>query len=138
MNIAEWVALGSLGLLSVVDLKARKIPLLPVIILGMLAVVYRLWVGTSLFDMAAGVLPGCILLLLAMLTRESIGYGDGAVLVVLGLFCGVKQTVAAFGMALVLAALLAMILLVLKRVGRKTELPFLPCLCSGYVLCLLW
>jgi len=136
--IEEVIMLGSLAILSGVDLRVRKIPLIPVLVLGVGFFVYRLWNGVPLSEVAAGVIPGGILLLVSLVTEESIGYGDGLVLLVLGVLCGAMEAVAVLGMALLLAAVLSMVLLVLKRVGRKTKLPFLPCLCSGYLLFLLW
>ena len=134
----ELVMLGSLMALSVMDLRTKKIPLMPVLVLGVMFFVYRIWSGVPLLEVAAGAIPGGILLLVSVLTEESIGYGDGLVLLVLGVLCGVAKAVAVLGMALLLAAVLSMVLLALKRVGRKTELPFLPCLCSGYLLFLIW
>lgn len=138
MTGVELILLGSLVVLSLMDLRTRKIPLIPVLVLGIICLIYRIWSGVSLGEVAAGIIPGGVLLSVSAVTEESIGYGDGLVLVVFGLLCGVAKTVAVLGMALVLAALVSMVLLVLKRAGRKTELPFLPCLCSGYLLFLLW
>lgn len=134
----ELVMLGSLIVLSGMDLRTKKIPLMPVLVLGVVFFVYRMWNGVPLLDVAVGVIPGGILLLVSAITEESIGYGDGLVLLVLGVLCGATKAVAVFGMALLLAAVLSMVLLALKRVGRKTELPFLPCLCAGYLLFLVW
>ncbi|MBP3570123.1 MAG: prepilin peptidase [Lachnospiraceae bacterium] len=138
MNGAELVVLGSLFVLSVMDLRTRKISWIPVALLGGVALIYQWCAGELCIDVIVGIIPGLILIGLAFCTKESIGYGDGLVLGVLGLYCGIKKAVAVLGMALLLAAVLAMVLLVLKKAGRKTELPFLPCLCSGYLLCLLW
>ncbi len=138
MNGAEIIVLGSLLVLSAMDLRRKQIPLMPVLLLGVAAVIFRLCSGVAWIEVVAGTIPGLILIVLAFCTRESIGYGDGAVLCALGLFCGSKKSIAVLGMALVLASILAIMLLVMKKVGRKTELPFLPCLCSGYLLCLLW
>lgn len=138
MKGAECVMLGSLLVLSVIDLRTGKIPVLPVALLGMAVLGYRGWNGAPVLDIAAGVIPGVVLLLVARVTKESIGYGDGIVLLVLGVFCGAVKTVAILGMSLMIAAVLSMILLVLKKAGRKTALPFIPCLCSAYLLCLLW
>lgn len=89
-------------------------------------------------ELAVGTIPGILLLLLAFCSGESIGKGDGLVLFMLGIYCGVAKAVAVLGMALLLVAVLALILLVLKRANRKTELPFLPCLCAGYLLSMVW
>lgn len=138
MKTAEWVMLGALAGLAVLDLKTKRIPVVWVVLLGAATVIYRVIAGAGVWELAAGIVPGLLLLLVAFATGESIGSGDGLVLCALGLFCGVTMTVAVFGMALLLSAVLAIVLLVLRRAGRKTELPFLPCLCAGYLLCLLW
>lgn len=138
MNIAEGIALGCLAGLSIYDLKTKRIVIKAVALLGIVVLVYRLCTGTGVLELAAGLVPGAGLLFVAFCTKESIGIGDGMVLCVLGLFCGLRKTMGVLGMALVFCAALAMVLLVLKRAGRKTELPFLPCLFAGYLLCLLW
>jgi len=138
VKVAEYVMLGSLLVLSVMDLRTGKIPVLPVVLLGVAAALYRWWNDVPFLEVLAGIIPGGALLWMAWVTKESIGYGDGIVLLVLGLFCGVAKTIAVLGLSLVLAAVLSMILLILKKAGRKTALPFVPCLCSGYILCLLW
>ena len=136
--MAEWIALGALAGLSVYDLKQKRVNVAVVAFLALAVLVYRFCTGTGVLMLLAGLVPGAVLVLVAFATKESIGTGDGLVLCVLGMFCGLKQALAVLGTALVLAALLAMILLVLKRAGRKTELPFLPCLCAGYMLGLFW
>lgn len=138
MEIAEGIMLGVLAGFSVYDLKTRKVPLTAVAAAGVAALVYRLCVKTGILELAAGLVPGLLLLLLAYVTKESIGTGDGLLLCVVGVFCGLTGTLAVLGTALVLAAGVAAVLLISKRAGRKTELPFLPCLCAGYLLQLLW
>lgn len=138
MNIAEGIFLGGLAGFSVYDLKTKKVPVAAVALFGTAVLIYRLCTGAGPAELLPGVLPGLALLLAAVCTKESIGTGDGLLLCVLGVFCGIKKAMAVLGMALVFAALLAVILLVIKRAGKKTELPFLPCLFAGYLLGLLW
>ena len=138
MGIAEGIMLGVLAGCSAYDLKYRKIPVAAVALLCGGVSGYRFITGTGFLELLCGLLPGVLLLLFAFVTRESIGTGDGLVLCALGMFCGAKTALAVLGMALVLASVLAMVLLVLRRAGRKTELPFLPCLWGGYLLSLLW
>ena len=137
MEIAEWVVLFFMVVLAGIDLKTKQVPVLMVILLGVGCAIYRLWVGTGFWEMAAGAIPGALLLAIAVCSGESIGIGDGLVLFVLGVFCGASQAVAMLGMALFLVAVLAGVLLIIRRAGRKTELPFLPCLAGGYLLCVL-
>lgn len=137
-RMAEWIMCGVLAGFAVYDLKWKKVKMTAVALLGAGAVLYRIFTGTGASELVLGLLPGIVLLVVSFVTKESIGQGDGMVLCILGVFCGAKQAVAILGMAFTLCALLAVILLACKRVTKKTELPFLPCLCAGYCLCLLW
>lgn len=138
MEAAEWMMLGILAGFGVYDLKTKTIPVAAVAVATIGVLVYRLFSGAEVIELVLGVIPGALVVILAYVTKESIGIGDGLVLCMLGLFCGWRQCLAAFGMALVLTAVLAMILLVCRRAGRKTELPFLPALFGGYLLFCLW
>lgn len=136
--MAEWMVLGVLAGFSVFDLRWKRVSTIGVAVFGAVALVYRICVGTGVAELFCGFLPGLILLVVSFLTKESVGMGDGLVLCALGIFSGMKQTLAVLGMAFFLCAMLAVLLLVLRRANKKTELPFLPCLCAGYLLCLLW
>ena len=138
MDIANGIMLGVLGGFAIYDLKYKKVPVWAVLVFGAVVLGYRFYAGAGIVELLFGLVPGILLLLTAFCTRESIGYGDGMVLCVLGLFLGIKNALAVLGMALFLAALPAGLLLVLKRAGRKTELPFLPCLFAGALLRLVW
>lgn len=138
MDVAEGIVIGLLLVLSIFDMRMKKVPVWLIGLAAGVALIFRLVESVPVLQLLAGLLPGIFVLLLAVCTKESIGTGDGLVLCALGLFCGLKETVAVLGMALFFAAVVAVVLLVLKRAGRKTELPFLPCLCTGYLLCVLW
>lgn len=138
MDVAEGIVIGLLLVLSIFDMRMKKVPVWLIGLAAGVALIFRMVKSVPVLQLLAGLLPGIFVLLLAVCTKESIGTGDGLVLCALGLFCGLKETVAVLGMALFFAAVVAVVLLVLKRAGRKTELPFLPCLCTGYLLCVLW
>ena len=138
MEAAEWIMLAALTGFAAYDIKTKMVPLIAVAATAGSVLLYRLCVGTGILELVMGLIPGVLLLVLALVTQESIGTGDGLMLCVLGLFCGWRQCLAVFGMALVLSALLSIILLICRKVGRKTELPFLPSLLGGYLLYYLW
>ena len=138
MESAEWVMLGVLAGFAVYDMKTKTIPVAAVAVAAMGVVLYRFFMGTGIGTLTAGLIPGVLLLILAFATKESIGMGDGLVLCMLGMFGGWRQCLAVLGTALMLSAGLAIVLLVCRRAGRKTELPFLPCLFGGYLLVCLW
>lgn len=78
--------------------------------------------------------PGIFLLLVAALTRKA-GWGDGIVLTALGLSCGYKESVFLLVVSLFLMSIFSVILLVLRRAGRNTAIPYLPFLGLAYIIC---
>ena len=138
MEAAEWVMLAVLTGFAIYDMKTKTISVVAVAIIAASVLLYRLYMGIGMLELVIGLIPGVLLLVLAFATRESIGTGDGLVLCILGLFCGWRHCLAIFGMALVLSAILSIVLLVCRKAGRKTELPFLPSLFGGSLLYCLW
>ena len=115
MDVAEGIVIGLLLVLSIFDMRMKKVPVWLIGLAAGVALIFRLVESVPVLQLLAGLLPGIFVLLLAVCTKESIGTGDGLVLCALGLFCGLKETVAVLGMALFFAAVVAVVLLVLKR-----------------------
>ena len=84
------------------------------------------------------ILPGMITFLLAFLTKEQIGYGDAACLVVLGIMVSAGSLFGAVMIGLILLSICSMILLAGKKADRKTTLPFLPFLSAGMLWQIIW
>lgn len=80
-----------------------------------------------------GVAFGGILLLFAFFSKEAIGLADGILLCVCGAAFGLYETVTSGFFAALYAGGYAAILLVRKKAGRKSRIPFLPFLLLGYV-----
>jgi len=72
------------------------------------------------------ILPGVALLLIAWATKENIGYGDGISVILLGVMAGFKNCILVLCLSLLLLSIFGIILMILKRAGRKTKLPYLP------------
>lgn len=87
-------------------------------------------VGERIYNM----LPGVIAFLLGLLTKEQIGYGDAACLVVLGSVVSADVLLGAVMGGLILLSICSVILLTGKKADRKTTLPFLPCLSAGMLV----
>lgn len=88
-QIGYGIALLFLGILSVYDIKWKKIPIFWPVIFGVVGIVY-FTIGNPIRTdtMLPCMLPGMFLLLLALITGERIGYGDGVIALVLGFFLG--------------------------------------------------
>lgn len=123
-------ALLFLAMLSLEDIKERQISAKKVTLSGIIAVICRIFSGHGKIDpeMAVCLIPGLILLVLAMATKEKIGIGDGMTVMVLGLWLGGFQTILVLCIALTLAGFFAAACLIRKK---KEPIPFVPFLLLG-------
>ena len=137
-EISHAICTGILVCLSVEDVRKRKIPLVILTVGGCMAFLYQLMWGTEdIWEIAAGVGIGACFLMVGWLTGEKIGYGDGIVIMVLGIYLGIWKLLEMLAGAFFLLAVAGMICLAGKRFSRKQTLPFCPFLTAGYVICLL-
>lgn len=138
MNGRDIILICGLALLAFFDIKHKMIPVVPVIVIGASLLAGALLDGEPVLKLVTGLIPGGILLLLAVCTSESIGIGDGLVFCMIGAGCGFTRTITVLGLALVISAVISMVLLCKGKVEKKTELPFLPSVFLGFCLELIW
>lgn len=123
-----------LSVCAVFDGLRRQIPL-AVVWLGMLTAVCLRMNGIMGEEGVTGallsLLPGAGFFLLSFLTREKVGYGDGWVLLMIGLFSGFSRCFLILLIGLLLESTVAVILLALKKIQRDNEIPFSPFLLMG-------
>lgn len=120
------------------DLRTREVSLKAAAAAGAAAVVVCLPESSqSAASLAAGMLPGVCLLAAAWATREKIGYGDGWVLLVCGLYMGAARALAVLMTALLLACPAALYRLVFQKADKNTTMAFVPFLLAGNLLYLL-
>jgi leader peptidase (prepilin peptidase)/N-methyltransferase len=101
-------------------------------------VILRYVQGGESYVILLGLLPGIFLLFLSKATRESIGMGDGVMMLVLGIYLGVRKVLDLFFLSLFLSSIWAGFLLLVKKKRRDWEFPFVPFLFLGYVgMCVL-
>ena len=125
-----------LGILSVIDIKNKRIPVWMVYLLGISCFVLRYVVESSIIGIGImlGILPGVVLLILAICSDGKIGMGDGLVVFVLGIGYTLEEVVSILGISFFFTAICSIGLLIVKKADRKTELPFLPYLFIGHFL----
>lgn len=123
--------------MSIMDTRSKKVP------------VWMLWIGAAaavcvlLYDGISGglngwqecraLLPGAILLAVAYVTGKA-GPADGVILMLLGVFMGYEDCVAASLGGLFLIALFSIVMLALRRVKKDTRIPFVPFLAVGWLI----
>lgn len=130
----EIVLFLFLAVCAVFDGFSRRVPL-AVVWLGMLTAVCLRIGGAmgepSFMDAVFSLLPGAGFFLLSFLTREKVGYGDGWALLMIGLFVGVFRCFLILLVGLMAESVMALVLLVIGKIKRDREIPFLPFLLLG-------
>lgn len=130
-----------LAICAVCDGLEKKIPLAVVWIGIAVAIALQMqeisgeksWVSITL-----SVLPGAIFWMLSLITGEKVGYGDGWMLIMIGLFTGLWRCFLILLVGLVSESLVVLTLLAFRRISRDRQIPFAPFLLfgMGVVVCL--
>lgn len=80
-----------------------------------------------------GVMVGTVILLFAYFSKEAIGTADGVIILVCGAAFGLLEIVTFTFFATLYAGVCSMVLLLTKKAGKKSRIPFLPFLLLGYL-----
>lgn len=102
-------------------------------ILGLFGVILRGDV-TLFFQSCLGMLVGVLLLLFGWISGESVGFGDGWLFVVTGIFLGFVQNAVLFLGSMILAGIFAIGCLALKKKGRNDRMALAPFVLTAYVV----
>ncbi len=132
-----------LGAGSVMDIRKKEISgvfligfllLGAAVQLGKMAVSYgeEPWQGWI-----AGAFAGALLLGLARLSGQALGYGDALAAMILGVWLGLLPLAEIFFFGLCLSAVYGAWLFLARKKGGKHRMAFLPFLMGGYVIWLL-
>ena len=120
-----WVCMtGWLLVSSVMDIRTRRLPVWLLVLGSSLSAAAVLYQKSGYFDILRGVMPGLSLLAIAFATKKA-GYGDGI---------GGEKVLLLFGLSSFLLALCSLVLLVFRKVGRNTGMPFLPFLTAAWIV----
>ena len=123
-----------LGIGSYLDLKEQKLPLWFLFGFWGCGLLFNLFCPyQSLEELLAGMIVGAVFLLAGWASRESIGYGDGIGLVVLGCMEGVRRMIPVIFGAFLLSAVFGMWKLIGKRESRESTMPFFPFLLIAWM-----
>jgi len=116
-----WILLHLL-FLSVEDIREGQLSMPVILELGIVGIGYAVWTRQ-----APVLIPGLFLLLFSYFSKEQIGYGDGWLILVLGMWMEFHTLLMMFWRGLILSILSAACL------GKK-ELPFVPFLTAAYII----
>lgn len=135
MEISQIVCLGILIIISVIDIKYRKIPVGVLAAANIGALVYQcLCYGGDILLIIGGMMTGAVFLIISKVTGEGIGYGDSMGILGLGIYVGLWNILEILAGAFFVLAVCAIAVLIKKKMSRKGALPFYPFLTIAYII----
>ncbi len=133
-EIKNVIILIYLGILAGMDVKKRQISLVLTGVLFLSGIGWQILVEqTSWPEWLLSLLPGAGFLLLGYVSREQVGYGDGLLLLTVGIWLGFGQTFGIVTLGLVFCSVLCGVLLMKKKMQRQDSVPLVPFLLLGFV-----
>lgn len=129
------IVMGVMLLICGIQDALHKKILLWMIILGsiLIGICIPFCSEVSLLDRCGGCMVGAAVILISLATKGKIGLADGILLCTTGLGLGFWGNLELFAMALLLAAIVSIVLLILRLADRKKSIPFVPFLLAGYL-----
>lgn len=131
---------------GVIDSKRRIIPNL-LIIFGLIfragIYIYEIFFATGelknivINDLIGFAIGFVFLALVSLISKGALGFGDAKLFGVIGLTSGSFCTYSTLLVSLVISAVISIINIVRKKMGRKDSFPFGPCITAGYIVAVL-
>ncbi len=139
-SIKRLCMIAILWSVGLIDLKTYRIPnvfiliglsLRTIILVCELVFERDLVVDTLISEAIAAIAMTLASFLCTLVVKNSIGYGDIKLFIVMGLFLGMSGLWSAVFVSLFVAFIYAVFLLLTKRKGRKEAIPFAPAIAIG-------
>lgn len=115
-------------ILSRYDYREKQVPVVLLYVgigAAVLLLVWEIFSGQIVWTRLLGILPGILLLLTAVLTRQ-VGLADGIVLSIVGVVLGYQAVMLLFCISLMLFCVVTILLLFFRKVNGRAVLPYLP------------
>ena len=119
---------------SYTDIKKRRICVWEITAIALILFLLALIGGNLEKERLYSMIPGLIILFIAHVTDEQIGYGDGLVFLLVGMHTTIMDLMGIILLSLFLCTILSVGLLVLKKCGKRTSLPFIPFITGAYLV----
>lgn len=133
MEAIKILVIGMLSIMSIMDLKWKRINLyllIPFLVCGVICnLFYQL---LPLASLIGGVAIGIVLLVVSFVTKGKIGSGDGIVLMITGLYLGFYDNLLLLLSATFLSAVVGAFILFIKGMNKNYEIPFIPFLLLSF------
>lgn len=132
------VLLAGLFISAWIDLK-REIIYVPLIVcMGIIGVICHIFLQeNTIWNLMSGMLIGVILLLGGIWSGEKIGYGDGVIFIMTGIFLGFWGNMLLLVIASILAGVTGTGLLLTHKKCKEEQIVFVPFIFISYVILLI-
>lgn len=116
------------------DWRTKRVSCLSLVLMAVLVLVLRIvFVKDTIWSTLGGVAVGISFFFISKYSRESVGYGDSWLILLLGIFVGGKMIMEIIFVASFLAALFSIGYGLVRGWNRKNTIPFIPFLAAAYV-----
>ena len=136
MNAGEIAVLGMAAVNAVRDIRRKEILFRPTLIFAAAGVIYGILQKQEPLFIVTGLLPGMMVMLLSAASRGAVGFGDAVFLAAAGIWTGWRSAAAMFLCGLLIQSAVSAVYKLSG--GSRKELPFIPAMFAGYLLCLLF
>lgn len=132
-----------LQVLGLIDLKEKIIPnrliVTGIAFWAMLTIIeifiaHTSWQQLLLFSLTGAGVCGGVLFIIALIVKSALGMGDVKMFFVIGLLYGLSNTYSILLFSVFVMAIISIVLLIMKKVTRKTAIPMAPFVAFGFLL----
>lgn len=117
-----------------IDARTKEVSIRLLLLFGLLGVIfYVIGRPVSIQEELLGIAVGIVILGVCRLTGGKVGEGDGWLIIVTGIYLGLHRNIELLAGGLLLAAMWAVVLIVIKKAGKDREMPFIPFLFLSYL-----
>lgn len=133
--LKENIIFAFLTLFSVEDIKKKKINLIPVALFLLCGIIFQcLAKNLTFLEILGGASLGVFLLCVSRVSHEAMGYGDGLIFLVTGVFLGVWENFQLLFTSLVTAFVFSAIQIFIRKKSGKDEMAFVPFIWISYLI----
>ena len=119
---------------ALIDAATKEVSVKLLAVFGGIGIIfYCIGRPVSVREELMGIAIGILILGICRLTGGKIGEGDGYLLIVTGIYLGLYRNIELLFGGLLLSALWAVGLIIVKRAGRNVQMPFIPFLFLSYL-----
>lgn len=135
MNIFGTIVLVTgLGINSVLDIWKKQISVPVTVLMGIFGIGMQVYENVFQMESLISFIPGIAGFLLAWMSKEQVGYGDGLLLLAIGCFLDWSSLLGLCMLALSMACVYSIILFFVFKKNKKYEFPFAPFLLTGFCI----